>query len=410
LLDRQQFINLTKTARKTNIKKQYGFEFHSKLDSTASPPLNSKRYTIVQLLGQGGTKKVYKAWDHSLQRHVALAAPGSDDSDFHGLQREARLNAQLDHPHIIKIFDIQSSQQPFFTMELKPGCDLKQWLKQHGATTPLHTRLHMALKLSQALSYSHQRGVLHMDIKPSNVQVGDHGELLLCDWGLGQSFRQTLPTSHSQHKDTVDHNVFNDITRTGMIKGTPNYMAPELRTNPDSASERSEVFSIGIVLLDLLTGESNDRKPSRSHLTRRLIRGKISRPYRAIVLKATDSDPTNRYPRVAELIDDLELALAGNSPKAEKPPFYLSLLRCCKRHWKKIVKFLLLLVMIASICTWLLNWAKKMEQHRRKLLDEKELFKEESAVLQKQSQELVHLVNENKISMGFINRASPIYV
>jgi hypothetical protein len=66
--------------------------------------------------------------------------------------------------------------------------------------------------------------------------------------------------------------------------------------------------------------------------------------------------------------------------------------------------------MIASICTWLLNWAKKMEQHRRKLLDEKELFKEESAVLQKQSQELVHLVNENKISMGFINRASPIYV
>ena len=157
------------------------------------------RYERPRLIGRGGMKVVYRVYDTRTTRHVALARPLTrhDAEHFDTVLREAHLTARLEHPGIITLYDIDVDDdgRPFFTMEFKRGRSLRECLRcwrrdadpfriDAGRPT-VRSRLEMFLKIGEAIAYAHRRGVLHLDIKPENVQVGHGGEPKVCDWGLG---------------------------------------------------------------------------------------------------------------------------------------------------------------------------------------------------------------------------------
>ena len=164
-----------------------------------SPLYNSiaeitQRYQSHELIGQGGMKEVYRVYDAKMARHVALAKPlsGHLSDRFDAFLREAHLTARLEHPGIIEVFDIgiDDRDRPFFTMELKKGRSIRDLVREVQENAgekrpPIRGRPEIFMRICEAIAYAHSRRVLHLDIKPSNIQIGEFGEVQVCDWGLG---------------------------------------------------------------------------------------------------------------------------------------------------------------------------------------------------------------------------------
>ena len=144
-------------------------------------------YSREELIAKGGMKSISKVYCERTHRYVAKATLNqADNLEFReAFIREARLTALLDHPNIIKIYDIALSEKgaPFFIMELKMGYSLRLFLKEEQSRSEL---LVIFIKICDAIAYAHSRRVLHLDIKPDNIQVGSFGEVIVCDWGLGR--------------------------------------------------------------------------------------------------------------------------------------------------------------------------------------------------------------------------------
>ena len=150
-----------------------------------------KRYEDLELIAVGGMKRIFKALDRQGNRHVAMARLHEEASDllFDPFIREAQLTALLDHPNIISVHDVgvDSTGQPYFTMDLKVGDGLDVVLqKAESDDGQLADRLDIFIKVCDAITYAHSRNVIHLDLKPANIQVGGFGEVLVCDWGLAK--------------------------------------------------------------------------------------------------------------------------------------------------------------------------------------------------------------------------------
>ena len=220
-----------------------------------------KRYTEVTEIASGGMKEIYRAFDQKTGRYVAMAVLKKDmGEDTHGpFLAEARLTAVLHHPNIIKIHDIDfgADEKPYFTMDLKLGDSLADIIKKLENDVPgysekysLEEKLDIFIKVCNAVSYSHTQGILHLDIKPDNIQVGDHGEVLLCDWGLARY----LGHAESQDNQLLDNEFLMGQTIMGKVRGTPGYMAPEMVNNKKKRCEQSDIYALGALLYALLTG------------------------------------------------------------------------------------------------------------------------------------------------------------
>ena len=211
-------------------------EAFEEIDPAAESPLYGQlcslqeRYGQPELIAVGGMKRILKVLDRHGNRHVAMARLHEDASDllFDPFIREARLTALLEHPNVISVHDVgvDKEGQPYFTMDLKVGDGLDVVLQKALADGghPLSDRLDIFLKVCDAITYAHSRDVIHLDLKPANIQVGHYGEVLVCDWGLGKLIGGT---------DEIDDDVLlnpdllSEMTVYGQVKGTPGYMAPE---------------------------------------------------------------------------------------------------------------------------------------------------------------------------------------
>ena len=160
-----------------------------------------QEYKDFEELARGGMKRVYKVMDCKLNRYVAYAKlhPNSPRELHDPFIREARLTALLEHPNIISVHDIGVNDEdtPFFTMELKVGQTLAATIKANPGisrpgTNSFSTLLESFVKVCDAISYAHSKNVLHLDIKPENIQVGEFGEVIVCDWGLAQNFANKI--------------------------------------------------------------------------------------------------------------------------------------------------------------------------------------------------------------------------
>jgi tetratricopeptide (TPR) repeat protein len=266
------------------------------------------RFTLLQVLGQGAFGTVYKARDSSLDRVVALKLPRAGNLPPGGPQRdrflrEARSAAQLRHPSIVSVHEVgEHDGQPFLVSDFIDGVTLADLLSAKRPTPAEAARL--CADVAEALHFAHERGVVHRDVKPSNVMVGPDGRPLVMDFGMAK-------------RDAGEATM----TLEGQVLGTPAYMAPEqARGEAHAVDGRADVYSVGVVLYQLLTGELPFRGTVRMLLHQvlydepkppRKLNDAVPRDLETVCLKAMAKEPARRYQTAGALAEDLRRFLDG---------------------------------------------------------------------------------------------------
>jgi len=236
------------------------------------PPNRFDDFRLVRQVGQGGMGRVYMARDELLERDVAVkfvAGSAPSDSALERFLLEARAVARLQHPNVVAMYRVgRVEQRPYLVCEYVPGQSLDRAAKPMAGSDVVR----IGLGIARGLAAAHRRGVLHRDIKPANVVVSEAGEVKLLDFGLAKladgasvaqshavaprlrSGRSEGITEAIERDDTLPAGEGSSITRTGALLGTPLYLAPELWAG-EQPSQRSDVFSLGLVLYELATGQ-----------------------------------------------------------------------------------------------------------------------------------------------------------
>jgi serine/threonine protein kinase len=306
-------------------------------------------YRIIRLLGQGGMGVVYEAEQQNPKRRVALKVVrgGSfvDETTLRMFQREIHTLAHLQHPGIASIYESGRTDdgQHFFAMELVAGPTLAEWLTkrehdQGGSSTEIKLRLALFRKICEAVVYAHNRGVTHRDLKPANILVVDDSadalnsgtstvpDIKILDFGLARITDSDLSATSI-------------VTDVGTIAGTLPYMSPEqTRGNPDEVDIRTDVYSLGVILYEMLTGQLPYElgraalheiarviceEPPRSLSDSWAGGRKPDTDIETIVRKTLEKGPSRRYQSVLALVEDVDRYLSGQ-PILARPPSRLS--------------------------------------------------------------------------------------
>jgi eukaryotic-like serine/threonine-protein kinase len=275
------------------------------------------RYKILGELGRGAMGVVYRAEDPALDRVVALKTILlSDDADNRKefekrFALEARAAGKLNHPNIVTTFDFgEEGDLAYLAMELLEGTDLRTRLKK--GSLPTAEAVEIAAQVAEGLAFAHERGVVHRDIKPGNIMLLERGGAKIMDFGIARQRSDDFKTS------------------TGMVLGTPRFMSPEQIAGA-KVDQRSDVFSLGVVLYEMLTGQmlfAGADSPQIAHNVARLEHEPASRRNREVtslldfvLARALKKDPEVRYQDAYELAADLRTCLAelqGRAPSEIK--------------------------------------------------------------------------------------------
>ncbi|EDM26875.1 hypothetical protein LNTAR_06504 [Lentisphaera araneosa HTCC2155] len=242
------------------------------------------QYTQFEKLAQGGMKSIYKVFDSKLNRHVAYAKlrPQTPEEVHDPFMREARLTALLEHPNIISVYDIGVSDDdaPYFTMELKVGDNLTEYMRNSPdchipGQVEFQNLLESFIKVCDAISYAHSKNVLHLDLKPENIQLGQFGEVLVCDWGLGKIIGDK-DIEYDQMLFNPD--LLNNVTLTGKVVGTPGFMAPEQINLKHEKSFQTDIYALGSILYKIITGRDAFESEKLDEILQETLRGEVCPP------------------------------------------------------------------------------------------------------------------------------------
>jgi hypothetical protein len=286
-------------------------------------------YELVEQLGQGGMGVVYRARQRSLQREVALkllsAGPWASPEFIARFQREAQSAARLQHPNIVPIYEIgQHAELNFFSMALIRGQSLAQRLDTHGPLPPREAAA-LVRTVAEALDYAHRLGILHLDLKPANVLVDEHGEPQVADFGLAKRLDESLASDGDE------------------VSGTPSYMAPEQAT---AKSQRigvpTDIYGLGAILYELLTGRPPFLGATPRQTLEQVVGREVEPPRRhaphipqdldAICLKCLAKSPAERYLTARGLAEDLGRFLEGRAVSVRPLHAGQRLLRWARRE------------------------------------------------------------------------------
>lgn len=248
---------------------------------------------------------VYKAYDPKINRHVAVktialvALPESDQALRTRIFREAEAAGRLSHPGIVCVFDIgeeASTSNPYIVMEYVAGRSLEEILSTKTTDLPLHTTLRWIQEVAEALDYAHRNGVVHRDVKPSNILIGDDGHAKIADFGISQL-------------------NLGDANRSGRTWGTPAYMSPE-QIKGEPVDGRSDLFSLGVVLYTVLAGHRPFQGNSANTISVRIVNGDpvpvtafnvdLAPELDEVVARAIAKNPAERYQTGMEMVRDLQ--------------------------------------------------------------------------------------------------------
>jgi len=258
---------------------------------------------ILELLGRGGMGVVYKARQPALDRMVALKILPLKlalDPDFQNrFIREAKALGSLSHPNIVAVYDFGAEGGFFFfAMEFIDGTNLRQILRDRKLTP--EQGLKIVPQICDALEYAHGEGVVHRDIKPENILLDKRGRVKIADFGLAKLVGADAPVN---------------LTMTNMVMGTPHYMAPEQVENPKSVDHRADIYAIGVVLYEMLTGEL---PIGRFEMPSKMV--KIDVRLDEVVLKALEKSPDRRYQNAGDIKDAVTKATTvGTSAESYMP-------------------------------------------------------------------------------------------
>ncbi len=253
----------------------------------------STRYRIDGEIARGGMGSVLKGRDPDLGRDVAIKVLREDLRENGDLVRrfveEAQIGGQLQHPGVVPIYELGTfaDKRPFFSMKLVKGQTLAELLAaRSGPTDDLPRFLSIYAAVAQTMAYAHTRGVIHRDLKPSNVMVGSFGEVQVMDWGLAKVLARGGVVADAQAGKekpletmiaTARSGSGLDLSQAGSVLGTPSYMAPEqARGETEHINERADVFALGSILCDILTGAPAFTGRSSAEIVRKAGKGETA--------------------------------------------------------------------------------------------------------------------------------------
>lgn len=265
------------------------------------------KYQVVEALGRGGMAEVYKAYQESLDRYVAVKVMHSFLADEEGFlarfQREARAMASLNHSNIVGVYDFDVQEGMYYiVMEFVSGGTLKDRLGdlvRAGEQMPLEESVRLAMEVADALAYAHARGMVHRDIKPGNIMLDENGHAVLTDFGIAKIL--SGPT----------------VTATGAMIGTPAYMSPEQGLG-QPGDERSDLYALGVLFYQMVTGRLPYDADTPLAVILKHVNDPIPQPaefntdipaeIQAVVIKSMAKNPAERYQSATDLITDLQAA------------------------------------------------------------------------------------------------------
>ena len=268
------------------------------------------RYEIIKTIGEGGMANVYLANDTILDRKVAIKVLrgdlSNDEKFIRRFQREALSVSNLSHPNIVEVYDVgEEDGQYYIVMEYIEGKTLKQLLKKRETLT-LPEVIDIMLQLTDGLAHAHESYIIHRDIKPQNIMILDNGLVKITDFGIAMALNAT------------------QLTQTNSVMGSVHYLPPE-QANGKSATVKSDIYSLGILMYELITGSvpfkgDNAVEIALKHMKEKIpsIRKQnptIPQSVENIVIKATAKNPRNRYDSVKEMHEDLEVCMEKENAK-----------------------------------------------------------------------------------------------
>lgn len=298
-------------------------------------PVNFGRYRLIRELGRGGMGAVVLAEDTQLSRLVALKIPflkkASDTKTLKRFQREAKAAAALAHPNLCAVYDFGTfNKQHFLSMAYIEGKPLQAFLDS-GSAIPQRTAAIIIKKIAQALQHAHERGVIHRDLKPSNIMIEPKLGPIVTDFGLARC---------------LDDDGEVQLTQDGVAIGTPSYMSPEqLEGESSQIGPQSDIFSLGLILYEMLTGQRRftgkvtsiiGQILTKDPVSLRGIREDVDPQLDVICRKMMARNPAERYATMAEVADTMRAYLKGNliassepanaaEPSTDSEPFFLGL-------------------------------------------------------------------------------------
>jgi serine/threonine-protein kinase len=273
--------------------------------ATLEGTLLNGRYRLDAKIGAGGMSTVYRAFDTTLERPVAIKLLhreiATDSQNLERFRREARAVAQLSHPHIVTVIDqAEDDNRPYIVFEYVEGETLKQCIRRKDKLEIVEA-LAYAIEIARALGAAHARGIVHRDVKPQNVLIDSEGSAKVTDFGIARTLEE------------------DGLTADGRVLGTTDYVSPEQAMGQD-VNGQSDLYSLGIVLFEMLTGDvpfkgDNQVAVAMKHVREALpdvrkARPEVSAATASVLDHATHKDPKKRYANDEAIIADLEDALA----------------------------------------------------------------------------------------------------
>ena len=281
-------------------------------------------YDIVALLGAGGMGQVYRAKDSRLKREVALkvlpANLAGDPERLARFQREAEVLASLNHPNIAQVYGIEANA---LVMELVDGEDLAQRLAR--GPIPLDDALPIAKQIAEALESAHDAGIVHRDLKPANVKVRGDGTVKVLDFGLAKAFDPRLAPSSAEHVSSAPTMAFPNVTMSGVIVGTPSYMAPE-QARGKPVDKRADIWAFGVLLYEMISGRRPFKGDTPSDTIASVLRGDLDysvlsattpQSIRTLIERCLQRDPRIRLRDIGEA----RIVLSAPVEAARTPAF-----------------------------------------------------------------------------------------
>jgi len=325
------------------------------------------RYERQELIGEGGMKKVWRVYDCRTRAIIAYAEPrdGLHPVFYSVMLNEAWRTASLSHPNIIKIHDTGTDGEPFFTMDLKYGDTMKKWKKRSNPSLDLC--LDVFLKVCDAMTHAHSRNVLHLDLKPDNIQIEGANEVVVCDWGSGEG-----------------------------AGATPGYMAPEQSDVKSAKDQRTDVYGLGAILYFLLTGESSAKGATVQRVIENTAIGiepprsrfpelRVPRALNQIITRAMAVEPSHRYASVDKLADDIERFRTQHPTSGQKSNVITCALLFYLRN--QIICNLVVLGCLAAIISG--GWGiRKIEQYNKERKAERARAEQAEQMVQATTDEL----------------------
>jgi len=334
------------------------------------------RFHVIRPHAKGGLGEVLLAFDSELNREVALKqirGPYADQTDSRQrFMLEAEVTGGLEHPGIVPVYSLglYADGRPYYAMRFIHGVSLRQAIKRLHKETPegerdfeLRKLIKRFIDVCNAIDYSHARGILHRDLKPDNIMLGEYGETLVVDWGLAKPVDVDVdPIRRTSKPLALSHASGVLATQVGSTVGTPQYMSPEQAAGQlDILGAPSDIYSLGATLYCLLTERPPFEKGDLSEILDRVQRGDfpkpralnpaLAKPLEACCLKAMKKHPQERYPSARALAEDLERWLADEPVTVYRETLRERSWRWLRKHRSWAMSGAAMLVIVAIVMT-----------------------------------------------------------